>query len=73
MAAPAMDDTERRLVELELRYTEQQAFIEELSGVLYEQQRLLETLEAEVKLLRRKLEGEPGVTEAGPVERPPHY
>jgi SlyX protein len=68
-----MNDTEGRLVELELRYTEQQGLLEELSGVLAEQQKLLDALRAEVMLLRRKLEAEPGVTDAGPPERPPHY
>lgn len=68
-----MDTHDARLMELELRYTEQQAYLEELSEVLVAQQRQLDALQAEVSLLRKKLEGEPGVTEAGPGERPPHY
>jgi SlyX protein len=73
MGPRAMTETERRLVELELRYTEQQDYIEKLSDVLIEQQKVLDRLQSEVSLLRKRFEVEPGVTEAGAVERPPHY
>lgn len=68
-----MTELETRVVELELRYTEQQHLVEELSGVIASQQRALDVLEVQLRLLRTKLEGEPGVTEAGAVEKPPHY
>lgn len=68
-----MTDLETRLVELELRYTEQQHLLEELSGVVATQQRTIDIMEAQLRLMRTKLEAEPGVTDAGPAEKPPHY
>jgi SlyX protein len=66
-----MDDT--RLVELEIRYTQQQELLQELSGVLYEQGRVIDALRMEVDRLKRKLEAEPGLVDARQNERPPHY
>lgn len=68
-----MMELDARVVELELRYTEQQALLEDLSEVVADQQKAIDLLTAELRLLKKKLEGEPGVTDAGPVERPPHY
>ncbi len=67
-----MDD-ESRLVELELRYMQQQEQLQELSEVLYAQQRELDGLKAELALLKKKLEGEPGLVDARQQEKPPHY
>ena len=64
---------EKRIIELELRFTEQQQLLGELSDVLYAQGKALERLEAEVAVLREKLAGEPGLVEATVTERPPHY
>ena len=64
---------EERIIELELRFTEQQALLGELSDVLYAQGKALERLEAEVTALREKLAAEPGLVDATDVERPPHY
>ncbi len=67
-----MDD-ELRIAELELRYMQQQELLQQLSDVLYTQQRELDTLRAEVAQLKRKLEGEPGLVDALQQEKPPHY
>jgi SlyX protein len=64
---------EERIVELELRFTEQQALLGELSDVLYAQGKALERLEAEVAGLREKLAAEPGLVDTSTDERPPHY
>jgi SlyX protein len=64
---------ESRMVELELRYMQQSELLQELSDVLYAQQQELGALKAEVELLKRKLEGEPGLVDAKQQERPPHY
>jgi len=64
---------EERIIELELRFTEQQALLGELSDVLYAQGKALQRLEAEVAALREKLAAEPGLVDATVVERPPHY
>ena len=64
---------EERIIELELRFTEQQAFVQELSDVLIHQQRELNLLRETVQVLRKKLEAEPGMVDATANERPPHY
>ncbi len=66
-------DTEQRLVELEIRFTEQQHLLGELSDVLYAQQRTIERLQSEVHSLQQKLEGDPGLVDANRQEKPPHY
>jgi SlyX protein len=64
---------ESRFMELELRYMQQAELLQQLSDVLYTQQRALDALKSEVDLLKRKLEGDPGLVDAKQEERPPHY
>lgn len=66
--------SDRRLDELELRYTEQQNLIEELSQVMYRQQRELDALKFELTQLKQKVgEFDPGLVDASRTEKPPHY
>lgn len=64
---------EKRIAELELRYMQQQDMLQELSTVLYEQEKLIAALRAEMEVLKQKLEGDPGLVDARQQERPPHY
>ncbi|HYH98456.1 SlyX family protein [Hyalangium sp.] len=64
---------ESRFIELELRYMQQAELLQQLSDVLYAQQQQLDALKGEVDLLKRKLEGGPGLVDAKQQERPPHY
>lgn len=64
---------DKRLVELEIRYTQQQELLQELSDVLYQQGRVIDALRAELDRLKGKLEAEPGLVDARQQERPPHY
>lgn len=64
---------EGRIAELELRFLEQERLLQELSGVLYAQQRALDALRAEVAHLGKKLQAEPGLVDASEKEPPPHY
>ncbi|RKH11961.1 SlyX family protein [Corallococcus sp. CA053C] len=64
---------DKRLVELEIRYTQQQELLQELSDVLYQQGRVIDTLRSELDRLKLKLEAEPGLVDARQQERPPHY
>ncbi len=64
---------EARIIELELRFMQQQELLQELSDVLYGQQRLIDALKAEVELLKKRLEADPGLVDAKQQERPPHY
>jgi SlyX protein len=68
-----MTGNETRLNELELKFTEQQALLQELSDVVYQQQQLLDLLKSEVQVLQKKLHAEPGLVDAQDRERPPHY
>ncbi|HEY8208935.1 MAG TPA: SlyX family protein [Myxococcaceae bacterium] len=65
---------EERITELELRFTEQERLLQELSGVLFSQQRELDALRAQVARLEKKLQAEPGLVDpSGDKEPPPHY
>lgn len=68
-----MDAAEDRLTELEIRFMQQQETLQELSDVLYSQQRLIEALKAELDVFKKKLEADPGIVDARQQERPPHY
>jgi SlyX protein len=61
---------EERLIELELRYTHQQELLEQLSAVLYGQQKEITRLAGELRRLREQLASQP---EMPADERPPHY
>ncbi|MBL8953614.1 MAG: SlyX family protein [Myxococcaceae bacterium] len=63
---------EERIVELELRSMAQQQTLDELSDVLYRQQKELDGLRALVDRLSKKVE-EPGLVDAKQNDRPPHY
>ena len=65
---------EERVVELELRFTEQQRLLQELSDVVYAQAQALERLQHEVAAVGQKLAAfEPGLVDATTSERPPHF
>ena len=64
---------EERVVELESRFMEQQSVIEDLSDVVYAQQKVIDSLLARVDQLEKKLAEQHGVVEAPADEVPPHY
>jgi SlyX protein len=65
---------EKRITELEIRYTHQEAFAKQLSTVLFEQQRTIERLEARIaQLERRPSEGADETARPIPNDPPPHY
>ena len=66
-------DLEARIVELEIRHSEQAELLGQLSDVLVGQQRALDELNREVHALRQRLAAEPGLVDAQDRERPPHY
>lgn len=66
-------DVEQRLNELELRYLEQQDLVQSLNEVIYAQQRKIDILASEIQLLKKRLQGEPGLVDANADEKPPHY
>ncbi len=64
---------EERIVELESRFMEQQSVLEDLSDVVYAQQKVIDSLLARVDQLEKKLAEQHGVVEAHADEVPPHY
>ncbi len=65
---------EERIVELELRFTEQQRLLQELSEVVYAQGQSIERLEHELAAMGQKVAAmEPGLVDANTSERPPHF
>ena len=65
---------EERIVELELRFTEQQRLLQELSDVVYAQAQSLERMQYELAAMGQKLAAmEPGLVDSTVTERPPHF
>ncbi len=70
---PNREVTDARVTELELRFMDQQAELEQMSQVLYAQQRTIDTLVKRLEHLEKKLAAEPGLVDAAANEKPPHY
>jgi uncharacterized coiled-coil protein SlyX len=65
---------EDRIIELELRYTQQQDELQKLSDVVWAQARQLDRLESELRQLRQLLaSGAPDDGTGVPDDPPPHY
>ena len=64
-----MDD-DQRLTELEIKFAHQEVLLEQLHGVICEQQKSLDLLEAKIAILLKRAGEDSGKP---PVERPPHY
>ena len=64
---------ETRLVTLETRYTHLQRQVDELSQVVFDQQRLIDRLTQELTVVRSRVAGVEDGSAAIVDERPPHY
>ena len=64
-------ELERRIVDLELRFMQQEKLGEELSQVIADQQRTIDRLAAELRTLREQMLT--GAEALPKDERPPHY
>lgn len=65
--------TDRRLDDLEVRYSHLEKLVQDLSEVVWKQQQELDLYRDHVKQLKDRLEAEPGLVEASQNDRPPHY
>lgn len=66
--------TETRFIDIETKIAHQELLLEELSQVLYEQQKTIDHLEKTVVQLTKKLDDALEGTEIGPAnQKPPHY
>lgn len=67
-------DIAERVANLEIRFAHVERLVQELSDVLYRQQRELDELARRERQLTDKVSAqEPGLVEASSPERPPHY
>jgi uncharacterized coiled-coil protein SlyX len=65
---------DKRLTELETRYTYLERVVDDLSAVLHEQQRTIETLSMRIRQLETlAAEAVEHVEDRPPQEKPPHY
>jgi len=71
MAKAKHDD--ERLIELEARYMQLENTVQQLSEVMYRQQRQLDALNEVLERVRQKLGGDPGLVDASRDDKPPHY
>jgi SlyX protein len=63
---------DERCTNLEIKFLRQEQLLEELSSVLFEQQKLIDNLEKNISSLKKQLETPQ--LEIGPAhEIPPHY
>lgn len=65
--------SESRLDELEARYAQLEHTLEELSQVVYRQQRELDGLKDALVKLQDKFDAGPGLVDATRQDKPPHY
>jgi uncharacterized coiled-coil protein SlyX len=66
-----MTEIESRVLELELRFMTLERFARELSDVVAEQQKTIDSVTLEMRRLRDRLEAE--LESVGPPDKPPHY
>lgn len=66
-----MSDT--RLENLEVKCAHLEKLVQELSEVLWAQQRELDALREQVRGVRDRLAAEPGLVDASRQDVPPHY
>lgn len=67
--------SEERIINLEIKYSHQEAFIEELNKIITDQQKAIERLEKAVLDLKRNINSLGGVDATRPLseDKPPHY
>ena len=65
--------TDRRVDELEIRYAHLERLVQDLSDVIWKQQRELDALKEATRQLRDKVQVDPGLVDASRNDRPPHY
>lgn len=66
---------EKRIIDLEIRFSHQDDFIHQLNQIVIEQQKIIERLEKDVLDLKRNLNSESGVAPTRSLrdDKPPHY
>ncbi len=65
--------TESRVIDLEIRLTHQEATLQELNEVLVRQQRIMDALALQIRILREQLHVASTPTPPADDTPPPHY
>lgn len=68
-------NTEERITNLEIRYSHQDVFLQELNSIVINQQKTIDRLEKEILDLKRSMNTEGGVSPTRSLrdDIPPHY
>jgi SlyX protein len=68
-------NNEERITELEIRYSHQEVFLQELNQIVIDQQKTIERLEKEILDLKRHANSDGGVSPTRTLrdDIPPHY
>jgi SlyX protein len=66
---------EKRIIDLEIRFSHQDEFIHQLNQIVVEQQKIIERLEKDILDLKRNINSEGGVAPTRTLsdDKPPHY
>lgn len=65
--------SDARIEELEIRYAHLEKAFQELSDVVWKQQRELDDLRDVMKRMKDRLPAEQGLVDAAREDKPPHY
>ena len=65
--------SETRLADLEVKCAHLEKMVNDLSEVMWRQQKELDALKDGYRGLKDRLSGDPGLVDASITERPPHY
>ena len=65
--------SEQRTDDLEVRYAHLEQLVQELSEVVWKQQRELDHLRETIRGLKDRFQGEAGLVDASRDDLPPHY
>lgn len=71
MTPSTENETQERLINIEMKISHQDLIIEDLNQVVYQQQKTIDVLSKKLKLLEEQFRADPNIGPAG--EKPPHY
>lgn len=66
---------EKRIIDLEIRFSHQDEFLHQLNKIVVDQQKIIERLEKDILDLKKNMNAESGVapTRSLQDDKPPHY
>ena len=70
-----MKNSEESIIDLEIRFSHQDHFLDQLNKIVNDQQKVIERLEKEILDLKRNVNSENGVAPTRTLQddKPPHY